>query len=107
MIIRQRLITITDRTIFRINSVVVNPKFSWWSYTMSDAGLLSATLCSVAMYAGVVFGIDTSKEVEFYQKQAIEAITSKLDRGIGTSSSSPEHELLIGTVATVASFDVQ
>jgi hypothetical protein len=95
-------LTITDKSGSRKNSIAINAKHTWWSFISTDAGLLHATLATWALYGMLVKGpSDLHVQQLRHKNEAIKEINMKLAR--------PESEItdeLIGTVVTMASFEV-
>jgi hypothetical protein len=96
-------LTPTDKSGSRKNSIPINAKHTWWSFTSTDAGLLHATLATWALYGMLVNGLsDLHIQQLRYKNEAIREINMKLAK--------PGCEVtdeLVGTVATMASFEVR
>jgi hypothetical protein len=73
----------------------------WSSFASKDSGILHATLCSVALYCSVHQGLDSGVDIFRHKAEALALVKQKLV--------DPEMRLsdaLIGTIATLASFEV-
>jgi hypothetical protein len=89
-------------TSFHTNSIAINSKpGNWLSSALNDAGILYATICSVAMHMQMHLGTDTSVDIPYYKDEAFAVINKRLaDPRQQTADNT------IGTVATLASFEV-
>jgi hypothetical protein len=93
---------VRDMTGSRINALTVNARKTWWTFISNDAGLLHATLATWALYGMLVLGLsDLRVEKLRHKNEAIKEINSKIGEGDG-----PMSDELVGTVATLASFEV-
>ena len=73
---------------------------------MHDGGLLHATLCSVAAYVNLTYGFKTSLDIVYHKGEALKAITSRINNGSMLRKDPRSWEMLVATMATVASFEV-
>lgn len=82
--------------------MTINARRTWWTFISNDAGLLHATLATWALYGLLVRGINGLRVEKLRHKnEAIKAINSKIGKVHGMFS-----DELVGTVATLASFEV-
>lgn len=85
-----------------MNSIAINARNSWWYFISNDAGLLHATLATWALYGMLVRGMDDLRVEKLRHKtEAIKTINAKIGDAKGQIS-----DELVGTVATLASFEV-
>lgn len=85
---------------FTQNSFAVNPEGSWYSFAVTDAGLLHAMLSLVALHYDLGHHMEISFETAYHQTEAIRLVNERL--------SDPEAQLtdaLIGSVAILANFE--
>lgn len=85
---------------FTQNSFAVNPEGSWYSFAVTDAGLLHAMLSLVALHYDLGHHMEVSFESAYHQTEAIRLVNERL--------SDPEAQLtdaLIGSVAILANFE--
>lgn len=85
---------------FTQNSLAVNPEGSWYSFAVTDAGLLHATLSLVALHYDLGHHMEVSFETTYQQSEAIRLVNERL--------SDPEAQLtdaLIGSVAILTNFE--
>lgn len=73
---------------------------------VQNSGLLHATLCSVAIYAGAKYSFNTTLDIAYHKGEALNAITSQLDSYSNSPNDSEALGMLVATMATVASFEV-
>jgi hypothetical protein len=93
---------VLDKSGSRVNSLAINTRKTWWSFISNDAGLLHATLATWALYGILVRGLNELRVAQLRHKsEAIREINTK----IGNESTTMSDEL-VGTVATLASFEV-
>lgn len=98
----QQWLTERDKSGSRINSLTTNARRTWWTFISNDAGLLHATLATWALYGILVRGLgDLRVEKLRHKNEAIREINSKIGDADDTIS-----DELVGTVATLASFEV-
>lgn len=96
------LLTSIDKRGSRVNSIVINARHTWWSFISNDAGLLHATLATWALYGMLVQGLAQWEVQKLRHKnEAIKEVNNK----IGSPSGKLSDEL-VGTVLTLASFEV-
>lgn len=92
----------SDKSGSRINSLTINARKTWWTFISNDAGLLHATLATWALYGMLVRGLSELQVDKLRHKnEAIREINMKIGSPGGTMS-----DELVGTVATLASFEV-
>ncbi|KAF2502379.1 hypothetical protein BU16DRAFT_6769 [Lophium mytilinum] len=89
------------KTNFRINSIAVNARNTWWPFISRDATMLHSTLASVALYndlttEGITFRIEALR----HKHEAIKGINAKLN-----SQEEGISDEVVGAVATIASFE--
>ncbi|KAF2683922.1 hypothetical protein K458DRAFT_431558 [Lentithecium fluviatile CBS 122367] len=85
----------------RINSLTTNARKTWWNFISNDAGLLHATLATWALYGMLARGLyELRVEKLRHKNEAIKGINTKIGDPAGTMS-----DELVGTVATLASFE--
>ncbi|KAF2817670.1 uncharacterized protein BDZ99DRAFT_565381 [Mytilinidion resinicola] len=89
------------KTNFRINSIAVNARNTWWPFISRDATMLHSTLASVALYndlttEGITFRIEALR----HKNEAIKGINAKLN-----SQKEGISDEVVGAVATIASFE--
>lgn len=86
---------------FRINSIAVNARNTWWPFISQDATLLHATMASVALY-GDLTNEPVSSRIEAlrHKNEAIKGINAKLN-----SHAEGISDALVGAVAIIASFE--
>lgn len=95
-------LTRSDKSGPTVNAIAHNPRNRWWSFVSQDAGLLHATLATWALYGMLARGLSEFEVDKLRHKNAaIQAVNSKI--GCQTGRLSDE---LIGTVLTLASFEV-
>ena len=83
--------------------MAINARSSWWSFISNDAGLMHATLATWALYGLLVREsmCDLGIEKLRHKTEAIKEINTKIGSPGGHIS-----DELVGTVATLASFEV-
>ena len=92
----------SDKGAPKSNSIAIDAKNTWPSWTIHDAGLLHATLATWAVYGVLAKGLSELQCCYLRHKcDAINAISSKLAEPDGIVS-----DEVIGTVLTLASFEV-
>lgn len=98
-----RRLTCSDKCGSRANSIAINARNTWWSFISHDAGLLHATLATWALYGMLIRGMSGLHIDQLRHKnEAIKEINTKIgDPGGGISDE------LVGTVSTLASFEVR
>jgi hypothetical protein len=90
------------QTVFKLNSVAINPKPGvWLSFAEKDAGVLHATLCSVAMYCGLYHGLNSNVDIHYHKGEALQLVHKKLQNPREMTSDGP-----IAIITTLASFEV-
>ncbi|OCL15216.1 hypothetical protein AOQ84DRAFT_413343 [Glonium stellatum] len=85
---------------FTQNSFAVNPEGSWYSFAVTDACLLHATLSLVALHYDLGHYMEASFEAAYHQAEAIRLVNECL--------SNPTAQLtdaIIGSVAILANFE--
>lgn len=84
--------------------MAINTRNSWWSFISNDAGLLHATLATWALYGMLVQEDKCDFRVQKlrHKTEAIKEINTK----IGSPGNQISDEL-VGTVATLANFEVR
>jgi hypothetical protein len=97
------MLILVDKSGSKKNSIAVNAGHGWWSFISNDAGLLHATLATWALYGMLTHGLMNLRVDKLRHKnEAIKQINSK----IGSPGSKITDEL-VGTVLTMASFEVR
>ena len=99
---RWQLLINPDKSGSRANSIAINARNTWWSFISQDAGLLHATLATWALYGMLVRGLSDLRVDKLRHKNAaIKEINTKIGSATGRAS-----DELVGTVLTLASFEV-
>ncbi|OCK84309.1 hypothetical protein K432DRAFT_378712 [Lepidopterella palustris CBS 459.81] len=86
---------------FRINSISVNPRNTWWPFISRDATLLHSIFASVALYSDLTHkGVSFRVEALRHKNEAIKGINAKL-----SSQTEGITDQLVGAVSVLASFE--
>lgn len=91
----------TDTTAFTMNSVAVNPEGSWFSFALTDAALLHATLSLVAYHYDITHGRNGSLDCLYQKGEAIKKMNQRLG-----NSHQQFRDTAIATVSLFANFEV-
>ena len=90
-----------DHTAFKIDSLTVNPGSTWWSVASKDAGLLSLSLCCVALYCQMRHGINLQIEAFHFASEGLKAINRAIN---GPTDES--YDSLIGAIVLASGCEV-
>lgn len=67
-----------DHTVYRTNSIAVNPEGDFFHHASADSAMLHAILYLVALHRDVEFGVEDSVETLYHGRETFRIINARL-----------------------------